>query len=70
MTTATNKLYAENQVKATEVWYQDAEDSDLWFGEHGVIVNTAALAEREFYYEVIRVPHHPTYVTQDKGIHA
>lgn len=57
-------------LKATEVWYQDVEDRDLWFGEHGVMVNTAALAEREFYYEVIRVAHHPDYQRQESGVRA
>jgi hypothetical protein len=66
----TNRIYAENQLKATEVWYQDVEDSNLWYGEHGVMVNTAALAEREFYYEVIRVAHHPSFETQTRGVHA
>lgn len=60
----TNRMYADNQLKATEVWYQDVEDSNLWYGEHGVMVNTAALEEREFYYEVIRVAHHPSFETQ------
>ena len=70
MNTVSNKTYAENQLKATEVWYQDVEDSDLWFGEHGVMVNTAALNEREFYFDVIRVPHQPSYARQDRGVHA
>ncbi len=42
-------------LKNTEVWYQDPEDSNLWHGTHGVIVNTAALLEREFFYNVERV---------------
>jgi hypothetical protein len=70
MTTLSDKKPLEGHLKATEVWYQDVEDNDLWFGEHGVMVNTAALNEREFYYDVIRVPHHPTFATQDRGIHA
>lgn len=70
MKTSGGKTYSEGQVKVTEVWYQDVEDSNLWFGEHGVIVNTAALEEREFYYDVIRVHHHPTYANQDRGVHA
>jgi hypothetical protein len=39
----------------TEVWYQDREDGDYWHGKRGIIVNTAALNEREVYYEIIRV---------------
>jgi hypothetical protein len=66
----TNRMYAENQLKATEVWYQDVEDSNLWYGEHGVMVNTAALEEREFYYEIIRVAHHPSFETQTRSVHA
>lgn len=41
--------------KVVERWYQDAEDSDYWHGQHRVIVNTAALNEREFYYHIIRI---------------
>lgn len=47
--------------KVNEVWYQDPEDPDLWRGEHGVIVNTSALNEREFYYEIIRVTARAAY---------
>jgi hypothetical protein len=70
MKTVSGKQYAENQVKLTEIWYQDVEDSNLWFGEHGVMVNTAALDEREFYFEVIRVPHHPPVKPQERRAHA
>jgi hypothetical protein len=70
MKTVSNQQYAENQIKRTEIWYQDVEDSDLWFGEHGVMVNTAALNEREFYFEVIRVPHHQPVKSQDRSVHA
>ena len=42
-------------LKETEVWYQDIEDHNLWHGTHGVIVNTPALSEREFYYDILRV---------------
>jgi hypothetical protein len=45
-----------NQLKNTEVWQQDPEDGNLWHGQHGVIVNTAALIEREFFYNIERVP--------------
>jgi hypothetical protein len=44
-----------NPLKNTEVWYQDPEDGNLWHGTHGVIVNTAALLEREFFYNIERV---------------
>jgi hypothetical protein len=43
------------ELKNTEVWYQDPEDGNLWHGTHGVIVNTAALVEREFFYNIERV---------------
>ena len=33
----------EQKYKTSEVWYQDPENSDMWHGKHGVIVNTAAL---------------------------
>lgn len=39
----------------TETWYQDARDADLWHGDYGLIVNTAALDQRAVYFEVIRV---------------
>jgi hypothetical protein len=42
-------------LKESEVWQRDPEDTDLWHSKHGVIVNTAALEEREFYFDVIRV---------------
>lgn len=38
-----------------EVWYQLASNPTLWEGEGGLIVNTAALDEREAYFEVTRV---------------
>jgi hypothetical protein len=44
-----------NALKKSEVWYQDLEDGNLWHGTHGVIVNTAALVEREFFYNITRV---------------
>ena len=42
-------------LKPTETWQRDPYDADLWHGPNGVIVNTAALKEREFYFDVIRV---------------
>ena len=38
-----------------EAWYQLASNPDLWEGAGGLIVNTAALEEREAYFEVTRV---------------
>ncbi len=38
---------------ASEIWTRDAEDIDLWHGPHGVIINTAALHARKFYYDLI-----------------
>ena len=40
----------------TEIWQQDNQDHDLWHNNHGVIVNTPALIEREAYFDVVRVP--------------
>jgi hypothetical protein len=70
MNTIRDRKTAGSHFKATEVWYQDVEDRDLWFGQHGVMVNTAALTEREFYYDVIRIAHHPNYQAQERGVHA
>jgi hypothetical protein len=41
---------------SVETWRQDAENPDLWHGAYGVIVNGAALIERETFYTVIRLP--------------
>lgn len=38
---------------AIEIWTQDADDSQLWHGPAGVIVNTSALEERKAFYQVI-----------------
>lgn len=59
---------SKTEIRPSEVWYQDSENSDLWHGDHGVIVNTAALEERSFYYNVLRVTTHkaePADVTAD-----
>jgi hypothetical protein len=45
--------------KASEVWYQDALESDLWHNDRGLIVNTSALDEREAFFEVTRVAFNP-----------
>jgi hypothetical protein len=54
----------EQKYKTSEVWYQDPENSDMWHGKHGVIVNTAALNEREFYYDIIRITTQPSYTKE------
>jgi hypothetical protein len=51
----------EQHFKTSEVWYQDQENADMWHGRHGVIINTAALNEREFYFDIIRITQHPSY---------
>lgn len=38
-----------------EVWYPHPSEKDLWIGEHGLLVNTAALEERTAYFEVVRL---------------
>jgi hypothetical protein len=55
ITTKAAKSKDLNALKKSEVWYQDLEDGNLWHGTHGVIVNTAALVEREFFYNITRV---------------
>jgi hypothetical protein len=50
-----------NKTDISELWYQDPQDSNLWHGKHGVIINTAALNEREFYYSVVRISHQPLH---------
>lgn len=39
----------------TELWRQLPDEPDLWHGEHGVLINTAALLEREAFFEVTRI---------------
>lgn len=46
---------ATGSYKRVEIWCQDAEDHDLWRHESGLLVNGAALAEREFFYSVVRI---------------
>ena len=43
-------------LEISEIWCQVSFDSDLWENESGLIVNTAALEEREMYFEVTRIP--------------
>lgn len=54
----------EQFLKHTEVWQQNPESPDFWHGPNGVIINTAALNEREFYYNVIRITFLP-YIKKD-----
>jgi hypothetical protein len=42
-----------------EIWHQDPFENDLWMNEDGLLVNTAALEERTYYVEVVRVPVQP-----------
>ena len=41
--------------KPIETWRRDTLEPDLWHAADGVIVNTAALVEREFYVDVVRL---------------
>ncbi|CAN5810678.1 hypothetical protein BH24DEI2_BH24DEI2_11150 [soil metagenome] len=41
--------------KPTELWRQLPDEPNLWEGEHGVLINTAALRERETFLDVTRV---------------
>lgn len=45
-----------------EIWLQDQFEEDLWAGENGLLVNTAALHERADYFQVVRVPARPAPV--------
>jgi hypothetical protein len=49
----------------TEIWIQDVENPDLWHGKHGVMINTAALSEREAFFEVTRISALPP-ITQEQ----
>jgi len=42
--------------KTIEIWRQDNDSQDLWHNNNGLIVNTAALNEREAYLEIMRIP--------------
>lgn len=48
-------IATKTELRPSEVWYQDSDSPDLWHGDNGVIVNTAALDERDFYFNVLRV---------------
>lgn len=43
-------------LKPAEIWFRHPVESDLWIGENGVLINSAALIERETYYDVARLP--------------
>lgn len=58
-----NTYNKTNPLKRAELWYQDLEDANLWHGPQGVIVNTAALKDREYYYTIVRVSSHPAYTS-------
>lgn len=38
-----------------EVWQQLGDGSGLWLGETGVLINTAALEERTYYADIVKV---------------
>jgi hypothetical protein len=42
-------------LKQVEVWRQDESDPDLWHHANGLMINSAALVEREAYYIVVRI---------------
>jgi hypothetical protein len=46
-----------------EIWHQDPAEKDLWVGENGLLVNTAALRERASYFEIVEVPVQPALVS-------
>lgn len=39
-----------------ERWQQEVAEPELWLGENGVLVNTAALEERAYYFDIVRLP--------------
>lgn len=45
-----------------EIWHQNPFEKDLWAGENGLIINTAALRERASNFEIVEVPVQPTPV--------
>lgn len=42
--------------KEIEIWRQDTQNQDLWHGENGVMLNTAALKERQPYFDIVKIP--------------
>lgn len=51
-----------------EVWYQDPADKELWVGEGGMLINTAALEERSYYFEIVRLPAQPEPILDPEHI--
>lgn len=54
-----------------EIWYQDSLEQDLWVGESGLLVNTAALDERASCFEVaelVRVPAQPVLASNQESV--
>lgn len=47
------EVVEQSVLSKTELWRRDAKDSDLWHGEKGLILNTAALQERKAYYNIV-----------------
>jgi len=50
---AQTEVTEQSVLSKTELWRRDAKDLALWHGEHGLILNTAALEERRAYYNVV-----------------
>ncbi|MEZ4607181.1 MAG: hypothetical protein R2865_10395 [Deinococcales bacterium] len=44
---------ADEIICTTEIWRRDSVDHDLWHGDHGLIINSAALEERKDYYNIV-----------------
>lgn len=53
------QLRETQPLKPIEVWQQDTQDSTLWHGDKGVMLNDVALKAREDYFDILRVslPH-------------
>jgi len=50
---AQTEVVEQSVLSKTELWRRDPKDKDLWHGESGLILNTAALQERKAYYNVV-----------------
>lgn len=46
---------SKQKVHKSEYWQQDSIDPNLWHGPHGVMINTAALHERQAYFSVVLI---------------
>ena len=42
-------------LRPLELWKQDVTDTDLWHHAGGLIVNKAALDERQGYFNIVRI---------------